>query len=50
VKSEVQEKYFAKLRDLEATVKSYHARNTKIYKIIEDLRKSNFWFNSSKWK
>jgi hypothetical protein len=40
VKSGVQEKYFDKLRDLEATVKSYHVRNTKMNKINEDLRKS----------
>jgi hypothetical protein len=40
VKSDVQEKYFEALRDLEATVRSHHIRNTKIDQIIEELRKS----------
>ncbi len=40
VKSKDQEKYFKKLRDLEIMVRSYHFKNTKINKIIEDLRKT----------
>jgi hypothetical protein len=40
VKSDVQEKYFDMVRDLEITVRSYHVRNTKMDKIMEDLRKS----------
>jgi hypothetical protein len=40
LKSEVQEKYFDKLRDLEATVRSYHVKNTKMNKVIKELRKS----------
>ncbi len=40
VKSDVHEKYFERLRDLEITVRSYHVKNTKIDKIIKDLRKS----------
>jgi hypothetical protein len=40
VKSDVQEKYFDMVRDLEIIVRSYHVKNTKVNKIIEDLRKS----------
>jgi hypothetical protein len=40
VKSDVQEKYVEKLRDLEVTVSSYHVKNTKVNWIITDLRKS----------
>jgi hypothetical protein len=41
VKSDAMENYFEKLRDLEATWRGHHARNKKIDKIFEDLRKSN---------
>jgi hypothetical protein len=37
---DVVEKYFDKLRDLEATVRSHYARNKKMNKINKDLRKS----------
>jgi hypothetical protein len=40
VKREIQEKYFDELRDLEITMRSHYARNKKIDRIIEDLRKS----------
>ncbi len=40
VKSEAQQKYFEKLRDLEVTVRSHYARNKKIDKINKDLQKS----------
>jgi hypothetical protein len=40
VKSEVQENYLDMVRDLEITVRSYHVRNSKMNKIIKELRKT----------
>jgi hypothetical protein len=40
VKSDVQEKYFEALRNLEITVRNYHVKNTKIKWMIQELRKS----------
>jgi hypothetical protein len=40
VKSDVQEKYFDMVRDLEITVRNHHFKNTRMNKIIKDLRKS----------
>jgi hypothetical protein len=42
VNSEAKEMYFAKLEDLEITVRSHHVKNTQMDKIIEDMRKSTF--------
>jgi hypothetical protein len=40
VKSYTMENYFDELRDFEFIVRSHHARNTKVDKIIQNLRKS----------
>ncbi len=40
VKSDVQEKYFDALSDLEIIVRSYHVKYTKMNKIVKELRKS----------
>jgi hypothetical protein len=40
VKSEVQSKYFDMVRDLEIMMRRHHVRNTKMNKIIRELRES----------